>query len=183
MINLLPPENKEEFLQERNWKIIMILGINLLLILICFSLILHAINIFILGELNSQVIIYQQKEKEFEASKIYEIERGLKIFNESLLKLDYFYQDRFNGEKFLEEISEVIPSEVYLTYLSLNFKDGQKKEIDCVLSGFSPSREILLSFKENLEKRENFEEVYFPPASWVKQTDINFVVNFKIRWK
>ena len=154
MINLLPPENKEEFLREKNWKIIMILGINLLLILICFSLILYAINIFILGELNSQIIIYQQKEREFENSKIYEIERSLKIFNESLLKLDYFYQDRFNGEKILEEISEVIPSEISLANLSLNFKDGQEKKVECVLSGFSPNREILLNFKENLEKKD-----------------------------
>ena len=178
MINLLPPQNKEELLQEENWKIVMILGINILVILVCFSLILYAINIFVSGEINSQKIIYEQKEEEFKTLPMQTLQQNLITFNEILSRLDFFYQNRFDATEILEEISGTIFPEIYLTNLSINQKE---KTTEYVLAGFSPTREVLLKFKENLEKKENFEEVYFPPASWVKPTDINFTVNFNVQ--
>jgi len=184
MINLLPPKNKKELLGEENWKIIMILGINILVIFVCFSLILYAINIFISGEINSQKIIYEQREKEFKIPQTQALQQNLITFNDILFQLDSFYQSRFKATEIFEEISETIPSEIYLTNLSINAsKIGKEKTIGYTLAGFSPSREILLKFKENLEKKETFEEVYFPPVNWVKPTDINFQVTFKTKWQ
>jgi len=182
MINLLPSQNKKELLQEENWKIIMILGIDILVILVCFSLILYSINIFISGEINFQKIIYEQREKEFEIPQMQTLQQGLITFNKTLSQLDSFYQSRFKATEILEEISEIIPSGIYLTNLSINPKTVKEKEIEYTLAGFSPTRENLLLFKENLEKKETFEEVYFSPANWLKPIDINFTVNFKIKW-
>ena len=183
MINLLSSKNKEELLQEENWKVVMILGINILVIFVCFVFILYSINIFISGEINSQKIIYEQREKEFKTLPMQTLQQNLITFNEILSRLDSFYQHRFNATKILEEISETIPSEIYLTNLSINPKTVKEKEVECILVGFSSAREDLLLFKENLEKKEIFEEVYFPPANWVKPTDINFRVTFKIKWQ
>ncbi len=184
MINLLPPKNKQELLGEESYKVIIILGISALAILACLSLILYAINIFISGEIDYQKTIYEQKEKELTSPKMLTLEKNLKSFNETFLRLDYFYRDKFKAVKALEEISKAVPEGIYLTNLSVNAasgEEGEERAATCILSGFSPDRETLLEFKENLEKEENnFEEIYFPPATWVKPVDINFVVNFKI---
>ena len=184
MINLLPRQNKEELSQEANWKIVMILGIDILAIFICLSLILYTINIFVSGEINSQKIIYEQRKKEFETPQMQTLQQSLITFNETLSLLDSFYQGRFKATKILEEISKTTPSGIYLTNLSISPKTVEEKKAECVLAGFSPTREDLILFKENLEREETiFEEVYFPPANWLKPTDINFTINFKIKWQ
>ncbi len=82
----------------------------------------------------------------------------------------------------LEKISKLLPSGTYLTNFNLNLPP-KKEEFwaQISLSGFSESREVLLSFKENLEKEAEFAEVYFPPENWVKPSDINFTVTFKLK--
>jgi Tfp pilus assembly protein PilN len=182
MINLLSPQNKEILKQEKIWKILMILSIDLLLSLVCFILILVIFYFFILGEIISEKIIYEQREKEISVLKMHELEQNLAAFNEIFSSLDNFYQNRFKASETLVQITKVIPPEIYLTNISINPKKDTKKTIECVISGFAPQRESLLNLKENLEKQANFKEIYFPPADWVKSTDINFTVNFKILW-
>lgn len=181
MINLLPPKNKEELLREGNWKVIMILGIDVIAIFICFSLILYSINVFISGEIKAQKIIYEQREKEFKSPRTRDLQENLITFNKTLSQLDSFYKSQFKAAKILEGISEAIPSGIYLTNLSVNPKIGKEKITEYIIFGFSLDRGVLLKFKENLEKKEIFEEVYFPPADWVKPANINFMVNFKTR--
>ena len=69
-----------------------------------------------------------------------------------------------------------------LTNLLINPKK-EEKTIESVLTGFSLNRDILLKFKEDLEKKEEIKDVYFPTSSWIKATDINFTINFKIKWQ
>jgi Tfp pilus assembly protein PilN len=183
MINLLPTLNKEELKQEEQWKLVMILGILVLAVLICFSLILFSIEIFISGEVETQKILLNQKEKELENPKIQTLKENLITLNQTFSQLDSFYQNQFSLTEILEKISQTLPAGTYLTNLSIVHqpeKEGKGK-MNCSLSGFASSREILLEFKENLEKEERFQEIYFPPANWVKPTDINFTVNFKIK--
>jgi Tfp pilus assembly protein PilN len=173
MINLLPPQYKEEFKQEESWKLILILEILVLIFLICLTLILFSVKIFISGQLEAQKILLLQEEKKFEESQIQNLEEKITISNQVLSKLDSFYQSQTNLTEILEKISEALPIKTYLT--TLNFNLAQIS-----LSGFSPTREILLEFKKNLEQEELFEEIYFPPSNWVKSTDVDFSVNFKI---
>lgn len=181
MINLLPSQNKKILEQEKFWRMLMILTIDFLAVLICFYLVLSVLDIYLSGEINRQEIIYQEKQKEMAVLKMQELEKNLIKFNNTFFHLDKFYQERFKAAETLNEISRMVPSEIYLTNLSIN---PQKKEkvIQCNLSGFAPNREILLRFKEILEEKENFQKVYFPPADWVKPKDINFTVSFEILW-
>jgi len=173
MINLLPPQYKAELKEEENWKLTLILSILFLIFLICSALILFSIKISISGQAEAQKILLLQEEKKFEESQIQNLEEKITISNQALLKLNSFYQSQTNLTEILEKISETLPISVYLT--TLNFNPAQIS-----LSGFSPTREILLEFKKNLEQEELFEEIYFPPSNWVKPTDIDFSVNFKI---
>lgn len=173
MINLLPPQYKAELKEEENWKLTLILSILFLIFLVCSALILFSIKVSISGQAEAQKILLLQEEKKFEESQIQNLEEKITVSNQALLKLNSFYQSQTNLTEILEKISETLPTGVYLTIL--NFNPAQIS-----LSGFSPTREILLEFKQNLEQEELFGEIYFPPSNWVKPTDINFSVNFKI---
>ena len=180
MINLLPPSKKQEIKQEEDWKILMTLGISIMAILICFILILCAINIFIAGDVELEKILYKQREKEFESSEMQALKTKIVEFNKVVLQLDNFYQKQLKSTKTIGKILKTIPEGIYLMNLSVNPENNKDKRTQCELKGFSPTREILLSFKESLEKEENFEEISFPPSTWLESTDISFTVTFKI---
>ena len=182
MINLLPPNKKQELAAEKSWKISLILSINLIAVAVCFCLIFFLVNILLSMKIDSQKIIYQQSEKQFSSPKIQALSNNLKILNQTFSRLDNFYQKQFRAAKTLEKISANIPAQISLTNLLINPKE-KEKTIECILTGFAPTREVLLKFKDDLENNQDFQEIYFPTSSWIKSTDINFTVNFKIKWQ
>jgi Tfp pilus assembly protein PilN len=176
MINLLPPQEKEILKQEEKYKLVLILGILFLIFLICLILILFSIRIFISGEVEVQKILLNQEEERFKGTQIQNLEEKITSFNQILSKLNSFYSRQISLTEILEKISKDLPSGAHLTTLSFNSENNQVS-----LSGFSPSQEILLEFKKNLEKEENFQKIYFPLSNWVKLTDIDFIITFQIK--
>jgi Tfp pilus assembly protein PilN len=188
MINLLPPENKERLLQEEKWRMILILQIIFLSFLICLVLILGLVSIYISGRAKVQKIILAEEEKRFEGSEAQEFQEKIIFFGKELGRVNNFYENQPNLVEQFENISKTLPSGVYLTTLSLTSQkeipaQKEKKEFRFLvtLSGFSPDRETLFQFKKNLEAEENFQEIYLPPVSWAKPTNIQFNLTFKIK--
>jgi len=183
MINLLPIQQKKEILQEENWRLVLIVGITILAFLICLTLMLFSIKIYISGQVEVQKTFLEAEEEEFKTSELRNLEEELTLTNRTLLELNSFYQEQLNTTEILGKISETLPAGTYLTTLnftSLTITEKEKYIAQISLSGFAPTREILLEFKKNLEKENLFDEIYFPPSNWVKPTDIDFSVNFKI---
>ena len=180
MINLLPLREKKENEQEENWKIVLVLGILVLVFLFSLSLILFSIKISVVGQTTAQEILLSQKEKEINMPQVLELEEKIKKNNLTFSKLKTFYLKNPDLTETLERISKTLPPAAYLTGLSLIFQPEKEQAWTCSLSGFSPSREILIKFKENLEKEKDFKEIHFPPANWLEPTDINFSVSFQI---
>jgi len=176
MINLLPIQQKEELLLEEKFKLVLILGIIILVLFISLFLILFSIKISILSEVEVQNIYFGEREKELKAPQMQELEEKIKSSNLVISKLNSFYQKETDLTSILEEISKIFPEGTYLTSLSFN-----PSLLQFSLSGFSPDREALLKFKENLEGQEKFEEIYFPPTNWMTPIDINFSVSFKLK--
>ena len=184
MINLLPFKNKEELKKEKEFKLVFIAGIIILSSLVCFCLILVSIKILISSEIETQKIFYQQKEKEFKDSNLQILEDKILVSNKKITEIEDFYKKQISLINLLEEISGVIPSEIYIHNLNLNFliiDEKQKYLAQISLLGFSPTRESLIDFKNKLEKEENIAEVNFPSGVWLKSTDIDFSVDFKIK--
>ena len=179
MINLLPPQKKEELKLEENFKLVLILGSLFLISLFCFALILFSIKIFISGNIEVQKILYNQAEKEFRSSQLQILQEKIIQSNEKLNRLDSFYKRQFSFIKTSEIISKNLPPGIYLTSLSVYPK--AEEGVICNLVGFSPTRSILLQFKANLEKEENFYEINFPSSNWVEPENINFSVSFKLK--
>lgn len=180
MINLLPPTAKRELKEEENWKLYLTLGFLILIFLISFSLILFSVRNFISGETESQKILLERGEEDFNNKQRQLLQNNLLNFNNVFVKIDTFYEEQLSLANVLNKISELVPLEIYFTNLSISKSEGTIEEINCNISGFSPGRDALLEFKEKLEAEENFKEINFPPSNWVKPTDISFTINFKI---
>lgn len=180
MINLLPPNKKENLLQEENWKLAVVVGFLFLFFFICFSLILFIINIFITGELEAQNILFKVQEEEYSKPQTQQLKNNLITFNATLNNLDSFYQGQFSFVSTLEEISKTIPEGIYLTNISLVLETKGEWKAGCNITGFSPTRDKLSDFKENLDNSEFFDNVSFPQGTWFKETDIDFNASFNI---
>lgn len=175
MINLLPPEQREELRQEEVFKLVLTLGIVILAFLVSLVLILFSIKTSLLADLNAQEIYLEQKRKELKDSEMQELEARIKEYNLSLSRLETFYEDQSDLVSVLEKISQVFPERTYLT--SFKF-DSQTSQVS--LTGFSPDSETLLKLKENLEKTEGLKGPSFPDDIWLQESNINFLVSFKI---
>lgn len=171
MINLLPPSEKNNLEIEKKYRLVLILCSITLFFLIALSLILFSLKIHVAGQSESQRIIVTATEKQFQNSQAQKLEADINSINENLVKLDSFYKNQANFTGFLEKISKIVPEGMYLANLSL-----RQKEVS--LNGYSPTREILFEFKKRLEEEPAFEDVYFPPASWVTPED--FTATFKL---
>lgn len=177
MINLLPPEQKQELLSEEKFRMVLILGIIITAFLVSFIFILISIKIFISAETEVQKINFEQKEKELGNTAFQEIENKITMANAVFSQLAVFYHKQKDVVVIFGKVFSALPSGVYLTNLSFNPVNSQIS-----IAGFSPSRESLLKLKEKLEKENSFFDVYFPPTDWIEPININFSLNFKIKW-
>ncbi len=191
MINLLPPDIKQELLIEKNKKIVVILGILVLVFLLCLILALLSIKFYTQGQVNYYRAVYEIKESQFKNSQAQEIQKQIIGLNQDFLEIDSFYQKQVNLIEVLEKIAQVLPQGVYLNSFSYEKlypvaeKDKKDKEKESFsgrisISGYAPTRDVLFEFKKNLEAEDDFKEFVFPASNWVKATDINFSLGFKI---
>jgi Tfp pilus assembly protein PilN len=191
MINLLPQTEKKILKIERNYKALLILAITFLCALICFILILLSIKIYVAGQANAENIIFKQFQKQIQKSKSQEIENMVRTYNKNMENINSFYKDRSQISGLLQRISEILPSDIYLTHFSSNTieetvkiensnKTKKKIKREVSISGFSPSRERLFELKQILESQSDFNEVYFPASDWTKPYDIDFSLKFNL---
>lgn len=190
MINLLPQKDKERLLIGKNKRITIILCFLLLFFLVYLMISLFVIKIYLNGQLVSSEAFLEESEKQFLQSETQELQDKIKSANKSFGELNSFYEREVYFSKVLEKIAVVFPEDFYLTNFSIKLDVKEKKEgsdvievnrtIRSSLSGFAPTRESLLIFKEGLEKDGSFENISFPISNWASKKNINFYVTFDI---
>ena len=177
MINLLPPQQKEEILEQQHLRLILILGIVFLSFFLSLFLVLFLVKSYILSDLETEKINTEERRKEITLNQ--DLEKEITEANVLLSDLSSFYKRNLDLTKVLEKINTILPSGTYLTSYSLGFSKREKEEIvNISLSGYCENRDTLVKFKENLEGEENFTEVNFSAESWVKPSE--FMVNFRL---
>ena len=120
-------------------------------------------------------------EEESQDSEAGDLAEEINRINNNLVQLNSFYRNQPRFYEVFNQISKVLPDQIYLTNASVVLKAEEENEIlNCSLTGYSPNRETLFSLKKNLEDNGVFKEIDFPPSNWVKAKDINFSVSFKI---
>ncbi|KKT17465.1 MAG: hypothetical protein A2654_01380 [Candidatus Nealsonbacteria bacterium RIFCSPHIGHO2_01_FULL_43_31] len=180
MINLLPPTEKDNLRREEKRRLAFIWGVFVLFFLIAGSVVLFSLNIYLAGEVAGLKILVdyeQQKSLTLEAKNV---EKEISAINQNLAELDAFYQRQPRVAALFQRISEIVPEEIYLNSLSLDFSKGKNDRFQVSLTGRSVTREALLNFKKILESESGFQGIYFPSSSWVKPSDINFSVSFEL---
>jgi Tfp pilus assembly protein PilN len=175
MINLLPQQYKEELKTEDNLKIVIILGTVFLIFLISIALVLFAIKIYIEGQVALVRFLALKEAEKSQVEQAILFREKIKAVSQTISKLDSFYKNKRDAAMILENVIQVLPKGVYLT--SLSFRNDMAI---ISLSGFSPTRESLLELKNNLEAKKQFSEIYLPPQNWLKSTNIDFTVTFKV---
>ncbi len=193
MMNLLPPEEKSKLLLEKKKKMTIIFWFLVLFFIFFAILALLSIKTYLQIEIGSEKILLEQSNQDFNQKEIKSFKEKVEIANSNLEKLNSFYQKKVYFSDILENISKILPQQVFLTSLSIipssdegegNKKDKKGEENPSVkisLSGFSPTREVLFGLRKKLEEDNYFEEIYFSPSDWVKPTDINFSITFKVK--
>jgi len=179
MINLLPPDEKNAYIQEKNWKIVLIWGINFLFFLTFLTLVLLAIKFYTAGQVEKQKMFIAKTEEGLDTAERKNLQKRAREFNETFNTLNSFYQKQPVFNDLIERLTANLPLDVYLTGISVTTNSSWRAVL--TISGFSPTRDSLLSFKKNLESQADFYEVTFPPSSWVQPTDIIFNVSFKVK--
>lgn len=181
MINLLPPQQKQELLEEKKWNLVLILEMLVLIFLLCSALIFFSVKIYIAGQLEAQKILVRLEEKALKTSESQDWSKKINTINQELAELTFFYQGQANLTNILEMISGLLPAEISLSRLSIVYLPSEKEKFQINLIGYAPTREVLLEFKTKLEARRDFKDIYIPPTNWVSPTNINFNLNFKIQ--
>lgn len=179
MINLLPQEQKKRLEDIEKFHLYFNVGALFLLFFLSLTLIMIFVQVFISGEEKIQGTMIKGEEglvlKEKEIGKI----------NDAMDKFLLFNKKRFLITPTLEELSKVLPPNLYLTNFSISCPSSlppkKGKGIPVAVSGFSPTRELLLKFKGNLENDTFFSHVVFSPEDWVKSENINFTLRFVVK--
>ena len=179
MINLLPPEEKEKLFLKKKEKLIAILVIMVLVFLICLILILSSIKIHVADEANSQKIILEQVEKEYQTPNFLNLKSIVQKYNKIIIQLKNVYEQKLYFSQTLKVISNIQrPDGLYLTELSLSRGENKKNKV--TVAGISDSRENLLLFKKNIEEDKKIENSYLSPENWTNPKNINFNLSFEV---
>ena len=181
MINLLPPNYKKELLEEEYYKIVLVLGFFAIIFLISLASILFSVNIYVSSQFRVEKQLSDEFQKEMEFSEIRQLEDEIKLINQEISQVSLFYQEQISLVEILNQLYEIMPQGIYFKSVSLNPISEEGHRFLISVSGFSPSRDLLLELENNLKaKQEIFKFISFPSSTWTKPSDIDFSLNLKI---
>jgi len=198
MINLLPPQDKQELKREVIFrKVFAILFLHFICVLI-----LVGVLGFLSAFLSSKAVSFQeiaiQKAQQLQSARFQAFKNDAVSLNGTLNKLQAFWQGQIMASSFLERFVPLISSNLYLTDLSFNLSSKKVPIVrnvstapgdavpsdsaqlifaDIHLDGTADSRETLYEFKKVLERQSDFSDIYFSPYSWSNAQYPGFSLN------
>ena len=181
MINLLPPKEKQRIDFEKKRKIAGIFWIFAIFYLISLICALYFVKTVIAKEIGGQGAKLEKLRLEYESSEAGAISKEIAGFNAAISRLDTFQKNKFYFSEVIAKTISILPPKASLIEVSaVNSENGGPGEMRVYIKGVAPSRESLFNFKKDLESAGFAKEIYFPPSNWVKATDADFSVSFKI---
>lgn len=172
MLNLLPPKQKRELRLDLLNQAIAAFGIAAILVVLILTLVL-AIALFYLNinlaQLEKELISWQAKP---EIEELKNLEEKVKEVNQNLAFLEEYQKEQTGFSLILENLSEEVLSGIRFNNMSLE-KSGKVN-----IRGHALTRDILLTFKNNLERAPYVSDFDFPLSNLTKSEDIDFYLNF-----
>lgn len=174
MLNLLPPQKREELHLNLLHQAILGVAVSIIFIIIALILLLLLSRTFLnfnLNETKRELNLWQAKP---EIKEVEDLEKQIKELNEKLTFLDEAYKKQTKFSSFLEDLSGDMPAGIIFNNISI--KDSGEVNIE----GYASTREVLLFLKGTLEKASYVSEFNFPLSNLTKTTNITFYLNFKL---
>jgi len=181
MINLLPPQQKEELRNYKVKRIAIALAFAGTVFLLSFVLVLLTLSIHLQGEVDYQSSVLEAKRGKSRTDKIESIQDEFRVYNKRIDKIQSFYKQQDYPSEFLKELESTLPSSVYLTSLSYEKVSEGDYKARVSFSGYCPDRNTLFELKNRMDEKERWENLKLPPSNWVEPADINFNVSFEIK--
>lgn len=178
MINLLPLKEKRELLLKKNEHLAIVLGSMLIVFLICLALILLFLKFYMLQKAVYQKELLQEAKEKYQTDEFSSLLESLKRYNTNLLKINSFYKKDVHLSDTLTSILQIeMPLGISFDSIALDQSDSENKT-KVSIYGTSSSRDNLLSFRDNISKKDNVKNIYLPPDSLVKQFNVSFYITF-----
>ena len=150
-----------------------------------FALSLLIVKYFLQTQAESFRAQLESNKKNSERIADLETINKINTFNIFFEKLNTFYQKKIYISEAIDKTSKILPNKIYLTEFSASpdltgSPIKQQAGFNIFITGFAPTREDLLLFKQNMEKDSYFKAVNFPIENWVESVNIIFSLSFKI---
>lgn len=174
MLNLLPPKQKRELRLDLLNQLITAFGIAVILVILILALVL-VIALFYLNinltQLEKELISWQAKT---EIEELKNLEEKVKEVNRDMVFWEEYQEERVEFSLILENLAKQVPSGIRFNNMSLE-KSGK-----VTIRGHASTRDILLTFKNNLERTPYVSDFNFPLSNLTKSEDIDFYLSFEI---
>lgn len=167
-INLLPPNWAKHYeAQARNIRIWTLSLIGSFIVWACFIMITIAYMLIVteISNMEKQVIASTNPQME-------DIFNRVEKVNNMSAAVESVSGQTVYPEEIINKIAAVKPAEITLTYYNLNLEKGT-----ILLSGHAANRNVLVSFKEAVEKTDGFTDVALPITSYINEQDFDFDMN------
>ncbi len=179
MINLLPPEEKQNLAADQQRKIIFILGLVVMIFFSALVLVLVSVNITVATQLKGENILLQNKESALNQGQVQEIRKEITQANNKMSDLGNFYKNKVSMSGFLSRLSGIFPKEIYLKSISINPLSSGPKDFQVIISGHATSIENVIDLNNKLKSETGFSQITFPQDTWFEKQDFDFDLTFK----
>lgn len=186
MLNLLPQAAKEQLKFLKTRKIIFIFGFLLVIFLGLFYSLLQGLNHYLVLKGEEQKTLVEERQRELDRTDLEQLKSQTTAINQQLSDIQQFQKREVRFSPILTKFSRLGPEDLYFKKLALKREEPAEKSEEALgtltFSGFASTRQNLFFFKKDLESQEEFSEVWFSPASWLKPTDIDFSASLQFKF-
>lgn len=174
-LNLLPPGRKEKIEKAKKFKKAFNWELELLFIFAVFLIMLFSINYIL--QINLAMVENNAGMNGRDVERIKEIgqfDAEIRKINAKMSEILKIQGGQLYWTKFFEKLNEAVPFEIALSGI---VTDNYSAKV----SGRARDRDILIAFKERLEKSDCFEGVNLPLSSLVAKENIDFTLDLSIK--
>lgn len=172
-VNLLPPEEKKNLQLADFSRLLIFLAGWLSVFLAVFILLLVStyFSLFLLLREQNNLIAVRQQDPQ--TQYLVQTEKRIERSNQVVKKVQAKQSSMLIWTDLLKEISQLVPTGVYLNTLAYRADDNQIS-----ISGWADWRDNLMIFQKSLEISPCFEQIESPLANLIKEKEIDFTFTF-----
>jgi hypothetical protein len=163
-LNLVSAELKKQIKLQHVYKMLRRANYILIIITIFIAVVILTAKVILQNNFNkvtAETTLITKNSQSFD-------ERARKI-NSRLFILDDIQNDFVPWSMFMEDIARDIPSGIKLTLFEIEKENSLVK-----FRGKAETRDILITLKESLEKKQYLNKINFPVSSLLEKENINF---------